>query len=253
MLAIASTFRIGDRSYPSAEWLVYRTVAGRVVRAHVTNYPGATTGRWLIPYGDGRELTRLSLLNVYLADPVLWEATEDARIIAARESGSFFHSITHAIGNAIGDVVDFGIEINRAVLQPLEVDSNGLQLTHFATDALEDVGASDDLIDAAQLVTSIGGYGVVAGAALTAIGGIGAITDAAGAVGDTISGVTGALSGAQEVLDVVTGFLPTGVTPILPPATAAAAAEGIPDDVLFVGGTGLVIGALVVWLLLRRR
>jgi hypothetical protein len=244
-----ATFQIGARSYPSAEWNVFGPmIQGRVVRAHVSNYAGATTGRWLVPYHDGREFTMLSLLNVYRANPAAWEAAEDARHVRVEEDGGWFHSIAGAIGDAIHDVghvatglIEAGVQLDEAALHPLTVNSHGLQLS---SDAIQLV--PDNLQDLAQTITSVAGFGVLAGAAVTAVGGLSVVEDA-------VSGVSSALGSAQEVLGAVSGFLPAGVTPILP---AAAAQPGVFDDATrgFAEGIGpFVLAGFALWLLMRRK
>lgn len=252
MVVVAqSTFSIGGRTYVAAEWNVYRVVAGRVVRAHVSNYPGATTGRWLIPFRQGREFDRLALLNIYLADPVAWEHKEDARILAAEQSGSLFHSIVHSIehglsqvANVVVDTAEFGVQLDQALFHPLTVNGSGLQLS---SDAIQLV--PENLRGLAQTVTSVGGFAVLGAAAVTAVGGL-------GVVGDAVSGVSGALDTAQGVLGAVSSFLPTGVTPILPASPAAAVEPGVFDDATrgFAEGIGpFLLAGFVFFLLLKRK
>lgn len=108
-------------------------------------------------------------------------------------------------------------------MHPLTANSNGLQLSNEATGALSAVGASESLIDAAQLVTSIGGYGVLAAAGVTALGGIGGVVDGVQSVAGVVSGATSIVSGGLAAAGAL-GLVPTP-TPILDNATATAAAN----------------------------
>lgn len=225
---MTTTFQIGAQSFRSDEWSAWRTLNARTVYRSTYSYDDVGTHKflWEFRHADGSRTayttTLLASANVFLSNPTLWESTEEAREIAAQQSGSWFHSVVSAAEHAVSDIghvttnlVSFGIQLDEAALHPLTVNGNGLQLS---SDAIQLV--PDNLQSLAQNFTSVAGFGVLAGAAVTAIGGLGAIQSAVGAVGDTVSGITGAVQGLQSAAGAL-GLLPQQAPPLfLPPLSA---------------------------------
>lgn len=244
---VLTTFKVGTQSYRGDEWIPFKTASnGKTVYISTGSFGDGGGHKYLIPYLNGATYegpAGPAQVNVYLKDPVTWERLEGERRIRAKESGSVFHSIVKSVskaikqtGNVVVDTAEFGLTINRALLQPLKIDDGGLQLTHYATDGLKAVGASDDVINAAQLVTKIGGYGVLAGAAVTAVGGISGIQ----AIGETVSSGVGVVKGAYSAYETIAGVLTPIAQPQKPSLAAPRNSPSMVGPLIAVGIVGVV-------------
>ena len=227
----------------SDEWRTYASKSGHTVyRALIdTEYPFVLE----FTKSDGKtyayKTKLLAQVNEYLSDPVKWEATEQDRIARAAASGSVFHSIVKSVSKAVsqvGDVtagvVDFGIQLDEALIHPLTVNSSGLQLS---SDAIQVV--PDKLKPTAQLITAVGGYVTIGGAAATAVGGVGSLGEIAKDAGSALA----TAKGAYQAYETIEGILQPVET--LPPPRAPIA-RGTTSYTGPLVAAGLVAVALVL-------
>lgn len=226
-----------------SDWIPYATKAGRTVYKSVLGYGDKDIAQYLIPWkrldGSVQAFKTPLVLQVstFLADPAGWDAAQEKRVIDAAAKGSIFHSIIKSVAKAGSQLIAVDKDIYGTVLHPVTISDGGLALSHQTTTLLDHAGVPPSVVDAAQLVTKLAGYGVAAGAVVTAAGGIGATTDFISSGASTVGSVVGAAETGKQVYDVANGLLhpaPTG--------TVAVPYELPPEQ----SNTGLLIAAGIV-------
>lgn len=256
------TFHIGSSSFNREEWEPLALVQGRQAWRSVYEFgDGATAGnKILIPFRSSATQTipfvfqpgpgQLAAFNIWRANPSAWDTWQVANIAANAAHGSFFHSVVSSVGNALSDVVEFGLEIDQAALHPLTINSNGLALSNPAIGLVP-----DNLQGIVQTAVSIAGYATLAAAGVTAIGGIGAAVDAVQGAAGIVSGAAGAVSGATSLVAGVQSAgaalgLFGGAAPQLVSNNTAQQAANLPQPS---NGMGIALVALALVVVLGAR